>query len=100
MAENNLDKCIALIADFSTQKLNHSQFITLYFSTFKAGLGDISEEQHQLLNEMFTDLDMSEPDDELRKKLLEQHPGLYLDEFQLRANARVIYAKLMHLKKS
>jgi hypothetical protein len=95
---NNLDTCLLLIADFLAQKLTHSQFRSLYFSTFKAGLGEISEEQHQLFNEMFTDLDMSEPDDELRSKLLEQHPGLYLDESKLREKAKLIHAKLIRLR--
>ncbi|MBX3330003.1 MAG: hypothetical protein KF722_06360 [Nitrospira sp.] len=88
-----------LVKQFLDGEISTTQFENRYSAMFKAESGELEEKFFLILDRLQCDIHVYEPNPELYKELSEERPGFYLNEIELREEARVALRKLSDLEK-
>jgi|LZQP01.1.fsa_nt_gb hypothetical protein len=84
------DDYVRIMQDFLQQIMPASEFVTRYLAMFKNEIRDLDEDEFEILDEVFGDVDSYTIDADL----LAEDPCFYLNDRQLREKVAVAIKKL------
>lgn len=83
----DLWKYINLITELISNKIDTDMYVGRYFKLFQDETGEMTEEEYEILNNLFCDADDSEDDPKL-------FPQFYITEQELRRRAELALKRL------
>lgn len=84
------DEYARMMQDFMQGVLPTTGFAAAYLDKFKNETRELGEEEFEILDELFGDVDAYTPD----TSLIAQNPNFYIDEVQLRERVAMAIVKL------
>jgi Bacterial self-protective colicin-like immunity len=84
------DEYVRTMQDFVQGALSTTDFVTAYLNKFKNETRELGEEEFEMLDELFGDIDAYTPD----ASLIAEKPNFYIDEAQLRERVAMTISKL------
>ena len=84
------DDYARMMQDFMQGAMSTTEFVTGYLKKFKNETRELDEEEFEILDELFGDIDAYTPE----TSLIVENPNFYIDERQLRERVAMAIKKL------